>query len=83
MTEFLDWLDTNKEWVFSGVGLIVIAAVVKLIILPFWKNRDGGTKMEQHGGTGSSNIQSSGTVNIDNRTVERESAPLKGEDNEG
>ncbi len=24
------WLDANKEWVFSGVGVVIAAAVIKL-----------------------------------------------------
>jgi hypothetical protein len=36
MRQMLDWLKQNKEWVFSGVGVAVLAAIFGLI-----KSRNG------------------------------------------
>lgn len=32
MKPILDWLQHNKEWVFSGAGVTVIAAVIGLLV---------------------------------------------------
>lgn len=39
----MDWLTQNREWVFSGVGLFIISAVVSLlsvVITLWWKARN-------------------------------------------
>jgi hypothetical protein len=28
----IDWLITNKEWVFSGIGILILSGVTKLIV---------------------------------------------------
>lgn len=32
MEDFVAWVIDNKEWLFSGVGVVVVAGVVRLIL---------------------------------------------------
>jgi histone H3/H4 len=41
----IDWLITNKEWVFSGIGILILSGVTKFIIHIF-KKRNTSAKME-------------------------------------
>ena len=38
----LTWLENNKQWVFDGIGVMVLGALVALIKRLFFRKRDGG-----------------------------------------
>ncbi|MCY7977452.1 hypothetical protein P8843_07035 [Bacillus inaquosorum] len=65
-----NWLSQNKEWVFSGAGLTVIAFVFNLFKK---KNKSGGKRFIQESGDNSVNIQGE-SVKLGNIT------PRQGED---
>jgi hypothetical protein len=29
LTSLISWLDTNKQWVFSGIGVVIAVAIIK------------------------------------------------------
>lgn len=51
----LDYLSTNKEWIFSGIGV----AVASWIFVKLFGSKSG---MSQKGGDNSTNIQVGGNV---------------------
>lgn len=55
----LQWLLDNKEWVFSGVGVALIVALVAWLRRPV-----AGTNQRQEGGSGSRNIQAGRDINL-------------------
>jgi hypothetical protein len=52
----VQWLIDNKEWVFSGVGVALIAGLVGL----YFRSRSGGQSQYQRSGDNSTNIQIGG-----------------------
>ena len=52
----MDWILNNKEWIFSGIGVAVIVAIVGLV---FGKQKN---KQIQKSGNNSINIQVGGDV---------------------
>lgn len=62
----IDWIISNREWVFSGVGVAVVTAVLSLIRKKQDKNKDA-TKTAT-AGANSMIIQSEGNVTIGSKT---------------
>lgn len=60
MEDFVAWVIYNKEWLFSGVGLVVVAWVGRLI---FKKTYASSTKTIRSG-DGSTNVQAGRDVSI-------------------
>lgn len=67
MTGVLDWLQTNAEWVFGGVGVAVPIAVVSWLAA---RNKDGHRQV-QRGGKGSTNLQAGKSIRIEDRSMSR------------
>lgn len=44
MQEIINWALANKEWLFSGVGLLAITAIAKIF---FRSKKDGGKSNKQ------------------------------------
>lgn len=42
----LEWISSNTEWIFSGVGVAIITAVAGL----FWRRRPHANRQDTHGG---------------------------------
>lgn len=47
------WLNDNKEWLFSGVGLMVIATIIRLL----YKRRQISSSQTIRSGNSSTNVQ--------------------------
>lgn len=54
----MDWIITNKEWLFSGVAIAVPLALIGWII------SSRRNKQVQKGGKNSTNVQVGGNLNI-------------------
>jgi hypothetical protein len=54
-----DWILQNKEWLFSGLGLVVIGWFITWLI-----NRNKKTGQLQKSGKNSTNIQAGNDINI-------------------
>ncbi|MFA6192822.1 MAG: hypothetical protein WC665_10795 [Sulfurimonas sp.] len=55
----MDWLIENKDWIFSGIGVTILAFVASL----FLKNKNKKI-LKQSSGNKSINIQSGNDINI-------------------
>ncbi|NQU26581.1 MAG: hypothetical protein HQ567_35300 [Candidatus Nealsonbacteria bacterium] len=60
MEEFVAWVIDNKQWLFSGVGLVVVAWVGRLI----FKKRYASSTQTIRSGDSSTNVQAGRDVNI-------------------
>lgn len=60
MDRFVDWLMTNKEWIFSGIGCAVVAFIVKL----FFFKKKPSVIQKITAGDNSVNIQSRNNVDF-------------------
>ena len=56
----MEWLTTNKEWVFSGIGVFALGLVIA------WLRRSSKSshQMSQKGGIGSKNYQAGKDIRI-------------------
>lgn len=62
MEDFINWISTNKAWLFEGLGVVIILGIVQY----FWK-RNRASQSEQsvsNTATGNRNIQAGRDVNI-------------------
>jgi predicted membrane metal-binding protein len=60
----IDWVISNKEWVFSGIGVAVLAAILSVLLRSRSKQRKS-TVLQQSGGDHSRNFQAEGGMRID------------------
>lgn len=60
MSGFASWVIENKEWLFSGVGLVILAWIVRKL---FRRTRDTSSQAIR-AGDNSANIQAGRDVNI-------------------
>ena len=70
--EIINWLNSNKEWIFSGIGVAIISVVVTL----FFK-RSHSKKQIQKSGNNSINIQVGDNLNIHTKETKDERTPKK------
>lgn len=55
----IDWINTNKEWLFSGIGVMVVTSFITIIKHALSKNKTNKKDkivIEQHN-NGTANIQ--------------------------
>lgn len=60
MEDFVAWVIDNKEWLFSGVGLVVVAWVGRLI----FRRTYASSTQTVRSGDSSTNVQAGRDVNI-------------------
>ena len=60
MDEFIVWVKNNKEWLFSGVGLVIISVIGRIM----YKNRQTELSQKIRSGKNSQNIQAGRDVKI-------------------
>lgn len=54
----LDWVLANKKWLFSGVGIVLIAGIINLL------RKRGSASQKLRSGAGSQNLQAGGDIKI-------------------
>ncbi len=48
ISDFMDWLFNNKEWLFSGIGLAIVSTIATMVYRKFiCKSQDDKTKIKQ------------------------------------
>lgn len=57
----MDWIITNKDWLFSGIAIALPLTVIG------WFVSNKKNKQVQKGGDNSTNIQVGGSLNIGNK----------------
>lgn len=70
----MHWINDNKEWFFSGVGVVIISGIFKLI---FDRKKDTEGKSityTQHSGNNSTNVQGNNVNYYDNQKEEKKDA---------
>jgi hypothetical protein len=61
----MEWLSENKEWVFSGIGVVAITLLISFIIWTIKKkNTASGIIQNQTSGDNSMNYQSGRDIHI-------------------
>lgn len=63
----MEWIISNKEWVFSGIGVFVLSLIMAFITWLYSRNKQQNKNhitMKQKGGKNSENYQSKGDINI-------------------
>lgn len=60
MEESVAWVIDNKEWLFSGVGLVVVVCLVRLI----FKKKYASSTQTIRSGDSSTNVQAGRDVTI-------------------
>lgn len=60
MEDFVAWVINNKEWLFSGAGLVVVAWIGRLI----FKKRHASSTQTIRSGDSSTNVQAGRDVSI-------------------
>ena len=63
--EIIDWFNSNKEWVFSGIGAVIIATIITWFL-----RRSSSKKQIQKSGNNSINIQVGDNLNINTKETE-------------
>jgi len=53
INNIMDWIIQNTEWVFSGIGVVVITGFVSII----FKNKQATSKQTIRSGAGATNFQ--------------------------
>lgn len=67
MENILAWIGSNKEWLFSGIGVLIVSTVITLFI------RHGkSSKQIQKSGSNSVNIQVGHNLNISSKDTDDE-----------
>ena len=67
------WLRNNKEWIFSGIGVLALTLLISVITDIFNKNANQPQNSQQQSQSGSGNVQAGGDVTIyNNQPGERE-----------
>src|SRR6476661_3644125 len=64
-----DWLSRNRDWVFSGVGVAVVAGVIAFV-----RGQKGGHRQHQQSGAHSRNIQAGGDIRVNDSTDNNKNA---------
>lgn len=63
MDELIKWVMDNKEWLFSGIGIVVLVWIVRTI----FKRRETNSAQSIQTGKDSINFQAGRDVNLNNR----------------
>lgn len=70
--EIINWLNSNKEWIFSGIGVAIISIVIHLLF-----KRYQSKKQIQKSGNNSINIQVGDNLNIHTKETQDERTQKK------
>jgi len=60
LEDFVAWVVDNKKWLFSGVGVVVVGWVVRLI----FKKTYASSTQTIRSGDGSTNVQAGRDINV-------------------
>lgn len=57
----MEWINENKEWIFSGIGAVVIGVVIRAILE---RKKSKRLTQNQKSGRNSTNIQAGGDIKL-------------------
>ena len=55
----MQWIIDNKDWIFSGIGIVILSFVIRLFI-----KKQANIKQSQKSGKNSTNYQAGGDMTI-------------------
>ena len=64
MDELIKWVGNNKEWLFSGVGVVVVAWIVRIV----YRKKQISSYQNIRSGRNSTNIQAGRDVKINSKS---------------
>jgi predicted tellurium resistance membrane protein TerC len=73
LNQFMEWLIKNKEWVFSGIGVAVLAWIGGWLFLRSKSETARKQKQIQRSGDNSINIQAGGNIHWGDKIDGRDS----------
>ncbi|WP_341936873.1 hypothetical protein [Marinimicrobium sp. C2-29] len=68
MEEFVDWIIYNKQWLFSGAGLMVLAWIGRIV----FKKKYASSTQTIRSGDRSTNVQAGRDVSIGREKTEND-----------
>lgn len=68
METVTNWLSHNKEWFFSGVGVLILGFVLKMIFSFTTRSKNPSASQTQRSGKKSINMQSGRDINVNSRS---------------
>ena len=69
MEEIMSWVFDNKEWLFSGVGIVVFGGLIRLLM----KKNSSSSSQNIRSGENSINLQAGRDLDIDSRNMRNDS----------
>lgn len=70
----IHWINDNKEWIFSGIGVVIVGGIGKLIFDRKKDSTDKGNTYMQHSGDNSTNVQGNNVNYYNNQKEEKKDA---------
>ena len=64
MDELWNWIILNKEWIFDGIGVLLVGSLITFITFLVRRKNTAEKSQTQVGGDNSVNIQSAGNITI-------------------
>lgn len=68
------WINENKEWLFSGVGLVVLGWIFKLFFNKKKDKKENSNTFIQRSGDNSTNVQGNNVNYYSNKVEEKKDA---------
>lgn len=65
MNEIFNWIAANKNWIFEGIGVALLTAIV-VFFYNKWSKRKSETNSVKNSISGSNNVQAGGNITINN-----------------
>lgn len=66
MNEVIDWFVSNKEWLFSGVGVVIVIGIWRAIS----KGRQSSLSQSIQAGKNSTNVQAGHDANVQVKSID-------------
>jgi len=60
----LDFIAKNKEWFFSGIGVLPLSLLITFVVYLIKRRKKGDSSQSQKSGKNSVNLQSKGSITI-------------------
>lgn len=67
MKQAIEWIVDNKEWIFSGIGIVVLSIVANALLRVFYKGKEPFPSQRINSGKNSNNYQAARDIQINNQ----------------
>lgn len=73
----MDWIISNKEWIFSGIGVVILGTILRLFFLKKG-NSDSSTNINSNKVDDNSSISNTNNININIPHEQKHDSMVKG-----